>query len=102
MQLQKVIDNIVAFWGMADDVIENEQVRGIIKLGKRLERVDLYARMDAGENNIRREVRRLSYRIAKAGLTYDKDRLARINALLDNDKINRPELINLVEGLIAA
>ena len=100
LQLQKVIDNIVAFWGMADDIIEDEHVRGIIKLGKRIERVDLYARMNVSNKNIRREVRRLSYRITKTGLNYDKKGLAHINALIESESINRKELIKLVENLI--
>ena len=100
LQLQKVIDNIVAFWGMADDRIEDENVRGIIKLGKRIERVDLYARMNMTNDDLRREVRRLSYRIAKTGFTYDKDALAEINILVGANNINRPEVIRLVESLI--
>ena len=54
LQLQKVIDNIAAFWGVADDIIEDENVRSIIKLGKRIERVDLYARFGAGNEDMRR------------------------------------------------
>ena len=85
---------------MADDIIEDEHVRGIIKLGKRIERVDLYARMNVSNENIRREVRRLSYRITKTGLNYDKKGLAHINALIESESINRKELIKLVENLI--
>ena len=45
MGLQEVLDHILAFWGIADDMIESEQVRNIIKTGKRVERLDLYARL---------------------------------------------------------
>ena len=100
LQLQKVIDNIVAFWGMADDRIEDESIRGIIKLGKRIERVDLYARMKMSNNDICREVRRLSYRIAKTGLNYDKNNLAQINVIAKKENIDYAEIVRLVESLI--
>ena len=45
VELQRVTDNILAFWGIADDMIASEQVRNIIKIGKRVERLDLYARL---------------------------------------------------------
>ena len=100
MPLQKVIDNIAAFWGMADDIIEDEHARGIIKLGKRIERVDLYSRMNAESENIRREIRRLTYRIAKTGLRYDAERVKRLNELAKEININRQEIIKEVESLI--
>ena len=100
LQLQKVVDNIAAFWGMADDRIYDEKVRSIIKLGKRIERVDLYARMKADSGDIRREIHRLSYRILKAGLKYDRRRLDRLNELAEEDEINCTEIVREVEGLI--
>ena len=100
LQLQKVNDNIAAFWGMADDVISDENVRGIIKLGKRIERVDLYARGSAGNDEIRREVTRLTYRIEKTGLHYNPETLSALNELSEEENINRPEMIRMVESLI--
>ena len=100
LQLQKVNDNIAAFWGMADDVISDENVRGIIKLGERIERVDLYARGNAGKDEIRREVTRLTYRIEKTGLHYNPETLSALNELAEKENINRPEMIRMVESLI--
>ena len=100
MPLQKVIDNIAAFWGMADDRIEDEHARGIIKLGKRIERVDLYARINAPSDDIRREIRRLTYRIAKTGLRYDAAGVERLNELARSEIISRPEVVREVESLI--
>ena len=85
---------------MADDVISDENVRGIIKLGKRIERVDLYARGSAGNDEIRREVTRLTYRIEKTGLHYNPETLSALNELAEEDYINRPEVIRMVESLI--
>ena len=100
LNLQKVNDNIAAFWGMADDVISDENVRGIIKLGKRIERVDLYARGNAGNDEIQREVTRLTYRIEKTGLHYNPETLSALNELAEGENINRPEVIRMVESLI--
>lgn len=98
--LQKVSDNIAAFWGMADDSIHDEHVRGIIKLGKRVERVDLYARQNAESEDIRREILRLTYRITKTGLHYDAGRLSALNGLAVEESINRAEVVREVESLI--
>ena len=100
LHLQKVNDNIAAFWGMADDIISDENVRGIIKLGKRIERVDLFARNNAGNDEIRREVKRLTYRIAKTGLHYNAETLADLNKLSEKESIDRNEIIRKVESLI--
>ena len=100
LNLQKVNDNIAAFWGMADDVISDENVRGIIKLGKRIERVDLYARGNAGNDEIRREVTRLTYRIEKTGLHYNPETLSALNELAEEENINRPEVVRKVESLV--
>ncbi len=71
MELQKVMDNIVAFWGSADDSIDEIQVRDILVTGRRIERVDLYARLRVGREEIRRFVMRLASRLKRSGLPYD-------------------------------
>ena len=100
LQLQKVIDNIAAFWGVADDIIEDENVRSIIKLGKRIERVDLYARFQAAPDDIRREVRRLSSRILKAGVIYDSECLERLKRIAENERIDTQALMKEAESLV--
>ena len=98
--LQKVIDNIAAFWGMADDNIDDEYARSIIKLGKRVERVDLYARMNANSEDIRREIRRLGYSIAKTGLHYNPETLEKLNALASEAKLDYRSIVREVESLV--
>ena len=100
LQLQKVVDNIAAFWGMADDRIDDEQIRSIIKLGKRIERVDLYARMGAKDSDIKREVARMNYRIAKKSLKFNSEHFEKLNELVKEENINRQALITEVESLI--
>ena len=100
VDLQKVIDNIAAFWGMADDTIDDEHARNIIKLGTRIERVDLYARMNAASKNIRKEIRRLVYRITRTGLHYSSEGLERLKALASEDTLNCGEIVREVEALV--
>ena len=100
VDLQKVIDNIAAFWGMADDTIDDEHARNIIKLGTRIERVDLYARMNADSKNIRKEIRRLVYRITRTGLHYSSEGLERLKALASEDTLNCGEIVREVEALV--
>ncbi len=100
LQLQKVIDNIAAFWGMADDSIDDENVRGIIKLGKRIERIDLYARMRVSADEIKREIRRLSLRVRRTRLKYSMSGIVHLNYMAENTGIDYPTVVREVESLV--
>ena len=100
-ELQRVKDNIVAFWGIVDDSIDDEHVRSMIKLGKRVERLDLYARMHMDREELVRESGKLNRRIDRTGLTYSKKRLAHINYLVVEDEVDYEELVKEVEGLMS-
>lgn len=99
VDLQKVIDHILAFWGIADDMIESENVRNIIKTGKRIERLDLYGRLQMERTAIAREAHRLAGRIAKTNLHYDADKLAEITRLAESDEIDYDRIVALVDSL---
>ena len=99
IQLQKVVDNIVAFWGMVDDDIDNEHVRSIIKLGKRIERIDLYARMKMDPVRLRREMKRLNTRINRTGLKYNTMKLAHLNYLVEMSEIPNDLVVEEIESL---
>ena len=45
IELQQVTDDLLSFWGIVDDQIDSDQIRNILKAGKRIERIDLYARI---------------------------------------------------------
>ena len=99
IQLQKVVDNIVSFWGMVDDDIDNEHVRSIIKLGKRIERIDLYARMKMDPVRLRREMKRLNTRINRTGLKYNTMKLAHLNYLVEMSEIPNDLVVEEIESL---
>ncbi len=99
-ELQHVVDNIVAFWGIVDDSIDDEHVRSMIKLGKRVERIDLYARMHMARKELLREAEKLNRRIGRTGLSYNRKSLAHINYLLEEEKVDYKELVDEVENLM--
>ncbi|SHI22276.1 A predicted alpha-helical domain with a conserved ER motif [Butyrivibrio fibrisolvens DSM 3071] len=98
--LQKVTDNIAAFWGMADDDIDESQIRNIIKVGKLIERIDIYSRLGKDPEMLRREARRLSNRIDKSQIRYSLKTLAHVNYLVQLDEVPYDTLTEAVERLV--
>ncbi|RKM56568.1 hypothetical protein D6853_07230 [Butyrivibrio sp. X503] len=98
--LQKVTDNIAAFWGMADDAIDESSIRNMIRVGKLVERIDLYARLKEPSERIRREARRLTNRIDKSTMRYSPKILAHVNYLVQLDELPYETLIESVEKLV--
>ena len=97
--LQKVEDNILAFWGIVDDMIENENIRNVIKTGKRIERLDLYGRLQMNRESIVREVHRLAGRIVRTNLHYDEDNLAELKKLAEAEQIDYDRIVALADTL---
>ena len=100
IDLQKVTDNLVAFWGMADDDIDESQIRNMIKVGKLVERIDLYARLKEPPEKIRREARRLTNRIDKSTMRYSPKTMAYVNYLVQLDDVPYDALIDSIEKLV--
>lgn len=100
IEFQKVMDNILAFWGIADDSIESENVRNIIKVGKRIERLDLYARLQMPKEEMLREVKRLSCRIPNTCLNYRASDLTKLEAIVQSSEIDYHSVLNLVDNLL--
>lgn len=100
IEMQSVIDNILAFWGIADDIIDSEQTRNIIKTGKRVERVDLFGRLHLSPSDIIREVHRLAPRIERSGVRYNKEGLARLKSLVETEEIDYYKVVYEIEHLL--
>lgn len=100
IDMQRVIDNILAFWGIADDQIDSEQVRNMIKAGKRMERVDLYARLGAPTKELLREINRLMPRIMRSGISYKEEALNHLKTLITQQEIDYYRIVNEVEDLV--
>ena len=100
IEMQSVIDNLLAFWGIADDIIDSEQTRNIIKAGKRVERVDLFGRLHLPAANITREVHRLLPRIERSGIRYHEEGLERLKNLVETGEIDYYKVVYEVEHLL--
>ena len=100
LEMQKVSDNMLAFWGITDDQIESENVRNIIKIGKRIERIDLYARLGMPREALKREIRRLSGRIDRTNLHYSAEKVAKLLELVEQEAIPYRETVNCVDSIV--
>lgn len=100
IEFQNILDDILAFWGIVDDQIEDEETRNIIKIGKRVERIDLYGRLKVDRNDMRREVHRLNGRIGRTGLRYNKQALSRLNELTEAENLNYFEIVKEIETIL--
>ena len=99
IEMQSVIDNILAFWGIADDIIESEQVRNIIKIGKRIERIDIYARLGMGRRELVREVNRMTHRIERCGIKFDREKAEYLKELVNAPEIDYYKIVDEVETI---
>lgn len=100
VEMQKVNDNLLAFYGTVDDQIDSENVRNIIKAGKRIERIDLYARLGASKKELEREVHRMIPRVERCGLSYDEEKMHEIVRLLEADPIDYYSIVDQVESIL--
>ena len=99
IELQKVNDNLLAFYGIADDRIDSENVRNIIKAGKRIERIDMYARLGVEKKELEREVYRMIPRVERSGLEYDPRKLEEIRKLVEADTLDYYRIVGEVESI---
>ena len=98
IEFQKVMDYIMAFWGMEDDFVGDENARNIVKVGKRLERIDMYARLKMGQVDLSREVLRLAGRINRTDLKYRAEVMEEVKNLAQSEEINYSKIVYLVEN----
>ncbi|MCQ2520242.1 MAG: alpha-E domain-containing protein [Lachnospiraceae bacterium] len=99
IELQKVNDNLLAFYGIADDQIDSENIRNIIKAGKRIERIDMYARLGVSKKELTREVNRMIPRVERSGLEYDKEKLSGLRELIEAETIDYYKIVSEVETI---
>lgn len=100
IELQYLLDHILSFWGIADDKIDSEQVRNMIKAGKRIERIDMYARLKVSREELIREVCRMIPRVERSGLVYDKVKLGQMKSLVENPDLDYYKIVSNVEAIV--
>lgn len=100
IELQRVNDNLLAFYGIVDDQIDSENIRNIIKAGKRIERIDMYARLGVEKKELEREIHRMLPRVERSGLDYHADKLSEIVRLMDAEEIDYYKIVSVVESIL--
>lgn len=83
LELQAVIDYLLAFWGCVDDYVEDEDCRNIMKCGKYVERLDLYIRLDYHVKDIEKEFNKLVNRIHKTHMYYNIEKLDKLTDIIN-------------------
>ena len=87
LDMQAAIDDILAFRGSWADFIMDDESRRVIELGRNVERIDLYLRLDYNQHLVRREVTRLVNRMYKTTVPCDKLRMKLLaDVLLASDE----------------
>ena len=100
IELQQIMDDLLSFWGIVDDQIDAEQIRNIIKAGKRIERIDLYARLKNDKKSLEREVHRMIPRVLRSGMKYDESALSKVSTLINENIIDYTKVIQSVESIV--
>ena len=69
-----MLDYLLAFWGCADDYVEDEDCRNLLKCGKYVERLDLCIRLDYHKKDLEKEYRKLTNRLGRINLSYNEEK----------------------------
>ena len=101
IELQLIIDDLLSFWGSVDDQIDAEQIRNIIEAGKRIERIDLYARLELEKNMLEREVHRMIPKVLRSGIKYNEESLSKVSTLINENTLDYQRIISSVESIIS-
>lgn len=100
VELQWVLDDIMAFRGSFDDSVAEEPPRNIIKSGICVERISLILRLQWHEELLEREMQKMLNRLYKTDLPVDKNALDLIDrCAMGGEKVDRNTLLRSVEGL---
>ena len=100
IELQYVIDNLLAFWGIVDDDIDSEMTRNMIKVGRRIERIDLYGRLHHTKKELQRQVARLIPRVERSGLAYNRDNLMLLKSLVEDEELDYYKIVRVAESIV--
>ena len=102
-EMQKVLDELMAFWGCLDDFVEDEESRNVIKVGRYLERLDLYFRFSMPYDKKMKEYMKLGNRLMRSHLKYKEETMQRLLDIINADsgeKIIRFEAVSCINHLL--
>lgn len=100
VELQWVLDDIMAFRGSFDDSVEEESVRNITKSGICVERISLILRLNWQPERLERELRKMLNRLYKTDLAVSGEALEAVNRrAVGGADVDSVTLLRSVEGL---
>lgn len=100
IQLQWVLDDIMAFRGSFDDSVDGERTRNITKSGVLVERISLLLRVNWHEERLERELTKLLNRLYKTNLPLNQDAVDVLcRHAMGKEHTNRLTLLKSVEEL---
>lgn len=104
LELQQVLDYLLAFWGCVDDYVEEEECRNILKCGKYIERIDLYIRLDYHQKDIEKEYLKLRNRLSKTHMNYNVKNLESLGKMIEEKtdwKTGYQEALGYLGGILS-
>lgn len=101
VELQWVLDDIMAFHGSFDDSVNTEAARNITKTGGMVEKLSLMLRLDLQPERVKQELLKLLNRLYKTDLSPQPEALAVVeqHAMETDHPVSKAELLAAVEGL---
>lgn len=100
IELQNVIDNLLAFWGAVDDSIDDSKIRHLIKLGKKVELLDLKLRFHEEEEELKRVFHQLEFYLRRANIDCNNVAFYELALALERGDASHKEMIHSLERLI--
>ncbi len=100
IELQIVRDNILAFWGCIDDCVDDIIIRNLIKVGRRIERLDLCLRHGDEKQELKRHFEQIQLYGTRARVQFDKLNYYKLAYELEKPDTDYKVAIEAVENLI--
>lgn len=100
VDLQIVRDHLLAFWGCIDDCVDDIVVRNLIKVGRRIERLDLCLRHHDDKKELIRHFEQIKLYGSRARLELKKLYYYKLAYELEKDEIDYKVAIDALENMI--
>lgn len=100
LELQTVLDYILAFWACLSDTVEIYEVRSVVMLGRRIERLDLYLRLRKDVGEIKKALHLLDDRMKRSSIAYEVENYVLLKQVVNDDDLDYSKAIYLVENLV--
>lgn len=100
IELQAVVDNLLAFWGSVDDSIDDVIVRNLIKLGKKVELLDLKMRFREENEELKRVFEQVIFYLQRVNIEYDKVACYELALAFERGDTIEENMIHSLERLI--